>query len=62
MDARLNYFTSPAAGKVFKHLMAVGKEFENSSLPSSTRELVALRVSQISGGGDPGRGRGRWGR
>ncbi|MFI6457817.1 carboxymuconolactone decarboxylase family protein [Streptosporangium amethystogenes] len=49
MDARLNYFTDPTAGKVLKHFMSAGKALKDSSLPATTQELVALRVSQING-------------
>ncbi|WP_418960552.1 carboxymuconolactone decarboxylase family protein [Streptomyces tritici] len=49
MDARLNYFASPTAGKAFKHFMAVGKVLKESPLPAALQELVALRVSQING-------------
>ncbi|MGR4884063.1 carboxymuconolactone decarboxylase family protein [Streptomyces sp. LARHCF249] len=49
MDARLNYFASPTAGKAFKHFMSAGKAIKESSLPAATQELVALRVSQING-------------
>ncbi|WP_331734230.1 carboxymuconolactone decarboxylase family protein (plasmid) [Streptomyces atratus] len=49
MDARLNYFASPTAGKAFKHLMSAGKAIKDSPLPAATQELVALRVSQING-------------
>ncbi|MCP2169893.1 carboxymuconolactone decarboxylase family protein [Goodfellowiella coeruleoviolacea] len=49
MNARLNYFTSPIAGKTLKHLMPAGKALKNTSLPLATQELVALRVSQING-------------
>lgn len=49
MDARLNYRTSPTANKVLGHFMAMGKAFTQSPLPAETRELVALRVSQING-------------
>ena len=49
MDARLNFFTSPNAGKAIKHFMAAGKALKESPLPSATQELVALRVSQING-------------
>ncbi|MGW2335801.1 carboxymuconolactone decarboxylase family protein [Streptomyces sp. NPDC001685] len=49
MDARLNLFASPTAGKAFKHFMAVGRELKASPLPATTQELVALRVSQING-------------
>jgi AhpD family alkylhydroperoxidase len=49
MDARLNYFADPAAGKILKHFMSAGKALKDSSLPATTQELVALRVSQING-------------
>ncbi|MET9570898.1 carboxymuconolactone decarboxylase family protein [Streptomyces virginiae] len=49
MDARLNYFASPTAGKALKHLMSAGKAVKDSPLPAATQELVALRVSQING-------------
>ncbi|MFE4368057.1 carboxymuconolactone decarboxylase family protein [Streptomyces sp. NPDC056835] len=49
MDARLNYFTSPTAGKALKSFMTVGKALKDSPLPAATQELVALRVSQING-------------
>ncbi|MFD9871672.1 carboxymuconolactone decarboxylase family protein [Streptomyces niveus] len=49
MDARLNYRTSPTAGKVLKHFMAIGKTFKEWPVPASTQELLALRVSQING-------------
>jgi AhpD family alkylhydroperoxidase len=48
MDARLNYFASPTAGKALKHLMSAGKVIKDSPLPAATQELVALRVSQIN--------------
>ncbi|MEV6591843.1 carboxymuconolactone decarboxylase family protein [Streptomyces acidicola] len=49
MDARLNYFASPTAGKVLKYFMSAGKALKDSPLPAVTQELVALRVSQING-------------
>ena len=49
MDARLNFFASPTAGKAAKQFMAVGRSLKNSELPLLTQELVALRVSQING-------------
>ncbi|WP_406319440.1 carboxymuconolactone decarboxylase family protein [Streptosporangium sp. NBC_01639] len=49
MDARLNYFADPTAGKALKHLMSAGKALRDSPLPAATQELVALRVSQING-------------
>ncbi|MCG6498786.1 carboxymuconolactone decarboxylase family protein [Kitasatospora sp. A2-31] len=49
MDARLDFFTDPTAGKALKHFMTVGKALKESSVPPATQELVALRVSQING-------------
>ncbi|MER5622813.1 carboxymuconolactone decarboxylase family protein [Streptosporangium sp. NPDC002544] len=49
MDARLNYFADPTAGKVLKYFMSAGKALKDSPLPTATQELVALRVSQING-------------
>ncbi|MFD5316969.1 carboxymuconolactone decarboxylase family protein [Streptomyces sp. NPDC127098] len=49
MDARLNYFASPTAGKALKYFMSTGRALKESALPAATQELVALRVSQING-------------
>ncbi|MCF1599198.1 carboxymuconolactone decarboxylase family protein [Streptomyces muensis] len=49
MDARLNLFTSPTAGKVLKYFMSAGRALKESPLPATTQELVSLRVSQING-------------
>jgi AhpD family alkylhydroperoxidase len=49
MDARLNYFAGPTAGKALKYFMSAGKALKDSPLPAATQELVALRVSQING-------------
>ncbi|MFB7633554.1 carboxymuconolactone decarboxylase family protein [Streptomyces sp. NPDC056149] len=49
MDARLNYFASPTAGKALKHFMSAGKALKDTTLPAATQELVSLRVSQING-------------
>ncbi|MDO3685486.1 carboxymuconolactone decarboxylase family protein [Micromonospora sp. C28ISP2-4] len=49
MDARLNLFGSPVAGKSLKHIIAAGKALADSTLPAATRELVMLRASQING-------------
>ena len=49
MDPRLNYFADPTAGKALKSLMSLGKQIKDSSLPTATQELVALRISQING-------------
>ncbi|MBL3671685.1 carboxymuconolactone decarboxylase family protein [Streptomyces sp. M2CJ-2] len=49
MDARLNYFASPTASKALKYFMSAGRELKESPLPTTTQELVTLRVSQING-------------
>ncbi|GFE21678.1 MULTISPECIES: carboxymuconolactone decarboxylase family protein [Streptomyces] len=51
MNARLDAFSSPTVGKVFKHIIAAGKVLEDSTLPLATQELVRLRASQINGCG-----------
>jgi AhpD family alkylhydroperoxidase len=51
MDARLNLFTDPTAGKILKHIIAAGQVVKASSLPAAMQELVALRASQINGCG-----------
>ena len=49
MDARLDYFADPTAGKALKHVMSAGRLVKESPLPARTQELVSLRVSQING-------------
>ncbi|RSO09044.1 alkylhydroperoxidase [Streptomyces sp. WAC 06783] len=51
MDARLNLFGSPTAGKFLKHLVSAGQAVTDSGLPAATQELVKLRASQINGCG-----------
>ncbi|MGW6027679.1 carboxymuconolactone decarboxylase family protein [Streptomyces sp. NPDC055214] len=51
MEARLNLFGSPLAGKVLKHINAAGKVVADSALPAATQELVKIRASQINGCG-----------
>lgn len=51
MDARLNAFASPTAGKVLKHFVSAGMAVGESGLPASTQELVKIRASQINGCG-----------
>ncbi|GIH73801.1 carboxymuconolactone decarboxylase family protein [Planobispora longispora] len=51
MDARLNLFASPTAGKFLKHLVSANKALSESTLPAATQELVKLRASQINGCG-----------
>jgi AhpD family alkylhydroperoxidase len=49
VDARLNLFASPVAGKVLKHVVAASHATSESTLPLATQELVRLRASQING-------------
>ncbi|WP_326834633.1 carboxymuconolactone decarboxylase family protein [Amycolatopsis rhabdoformis] len=51
MEARLNLFENPVAGKFMKYLMAANKPIADSGLPEATQELVKLRASQINGCG-----------
>ncbi|MFC9910962.1 carboxymuconolactone decarboxylase family protein [Streptomyces sp. NPDC127197] len=51
MEARLNVFGSPTAGKFLKHIVSAGKVLAESPLPTATQELVNLRASQINGCG-----------
>ncbi|MFG2893122.1 carboxymuconolactone decarboxylase family protein [Streptomyces sp. NPDC048248] len=51
MDARLNLFGNPVAGKFLKHINSAGKVISDSTLPAATQELVKLRASQINGCG-----------
>ncbi|MFF5449509.1 carboxymuconolactone decarboxylase family protein [Streptomyces sp. NPDC012888] len=51
MDARLNLFASPVAGKFLKQLIAAGTHLKDTGLPLSTQELVKIRASQINGCG-----------
>jgi AhpD family alkylhydroperoxidase len=49
MDARLDFFGSPLALKLVKHINSAGVALHDSSLPAATQELVKLRASQING-------------
>ncbi|MER7693493.1 carboxymuconolactone decarboxylase family protein [Streptomyces sp. NPDC097610] len=51
MDARLNLFGNPLAGKVLRHINSAGKAVSDSALPAATQELVKIRASQINGCG-----------
>ncbi|MEU3844256.1 carboxymuconolactone decarboxylase family protein [Streptomyces sp. NPDC028635] len=51
MDARLNLFANPVAGKFLRHLNSAGKVVTDSPLPAATQELVKIRASQINGCG-----------
>ena len=49
MEARLDVLASPIGGKVLKHIISADHVIKGSPLPAATRELVALRASQING-------------
>lgn len=51
MDARLNLFDSPTAGKFVKRISSAAQVLSESTLPLATQELVKLRASQINGCG-----------
>ncbi|HEV7626582.1 MAG TPA: carboxymuconolactone decarboxylase family protein, partial [Streptomyces sp.] len=51
MDARLNVFGSPTAGKVLQHFISANREVSESTLPAAAQELVKIRASQINGCG-----------
>ncbi|MFC4508393.1 MULTISPECIES: carboxymuconolactone decarboxylase family protein [Streptomyces] len=51
MEARLNLFANPVAGKFLRHINSAGKALSDSGLPHATQELVKIRASQINGCG-----------
>ncbi|MFD5654728.1 MULTISPECIES: carboxymuconolactone decarboxylase family protein [unclassified Streptomyces] len=51
MEARLNLFANPLAGKLLRHINSAGKAVTDSGLPAATQELVKIRASQINGCG-----------
>ncbi|WP_399885530.1 carboxymuconolactone decarboxylase family protein [Streptomyces sp. BBFR51] len=51
MEARLNLFANPLAGKLLRHINSAGKAVSDSTLPAATQELVKIRASQINGCG-----------
>ena len=51
MTLRIDLTADPLAGRIFKHLISAGALLRESSLSTTTQELVALRVSQINGCG-----------
>ncbi|MFE6163623.1 carboxymuconolactone decarboxylase family protein [Streptomyces sp. NPDC056486] len=52
MEARLNLLSSPVVAKAFKHIASASKVIiSESTLPSTTQDLVMLRASQINGCG-----------
>jgi AhpD family alkylhydroperoxidase len=51
VDARLNVFASPTAGKFLNHIISAGQVVSDWTLPAATQELVKIRASQINGCG-----------
>ncbi|MEU0223931.1 carboxymuconolactone decarboxylase family protein [Streptomyces sp. NPDC006284] len=51
MNARLDIFANPIAGKFLRHINSAGKILTDSTLPAATQELVKIRASQINGCG-----------
>ncbi|MEU4985683.1 carboxymuconolactone decarboxylase family protein [Streptomyces sp. NPDC021969] len=51
MESRLNFFGSPLAGKILRHINSASKIASESGLPMATQELVKIRASQINGCG-----------
>ncbi|MEV5471178.1 carboxymuconolactone decarboxylase family protein [Streptomyces sp. NPDC052207] len=51
MEARLNFYTNPVAGKLLRYINSAAKVITDSTLPAATQELVKIRASQINGCG-----------
>ncbi|MEU6220239.1 carboxymuconolactone decarboxylase family protein [Streptomyces sp. NPDC047022] len=51
MEARLDLFGNAVSGKFLRYINSAGKVLDDSTLPTSTQELVKLRASQINGCG-----------
>ncbi|MEU2320683.1 carboxymuconolactone decarboxylase family protein [Streptomyces althioticus] len=51
MNARIDFFANPVAGKVLRHINSAGKAAGDAGLPHTTQELVKIRASQINGCG-----------
>ncbi|MFE7904512.1 carboxymuconolactone decarboxylase family protein [Streptomyces albogriseolus] len=51
MNARIDFFANPVAGKVLRHINSAGKAAGDAGLPHATQELVKIRASQINGCG-----------
>ncbi|MET8898127.1 carboxymuconolactone decarboxylase family protein [Streptomyces albogriseolus] len=51
MNARIDFFANPVAGKVLRHINSAGRAAGDSGLPHATQELVKIRASQINGCG-----------
>ncbi|CAM5246084.1 alkyl hydroperoxide reductase AhpD [Streptomyces spiroverticillatus] len=48
MEARIDFKTNPVGAKALKHIVSAGMAIMDR-IPAATRELVALRISQING-------------
>ncbi|MET7496785.1 carboxymuconolactone decarboxylase family protein [Streptomyces sp900116325] len=51
MESRLDYYSSPLAAKVLKHLVSASKVLADSTLPDTIQHLVEIRASQVNGCG-----------
>ena len=51
MESRLDYYSSPLAAKVLKHLVSASKVLADSALPHTIQHLVEIRASQVNGCG-----------
>jgi AhpD family alkylhydroperoxidase len=51
MDARLNYLSTPVAGRYVKAIVSAAKAVSDSTLSATTQQLVNIRASQINGCG-----------
>ncbi|MCF2434437.1 carboxymuconolactone decarboxylase family protein [Streptomyces thinghirensis] len=51
MEARLDMFGSPLAGKFLRHINSAGKPWRTRGCRTRPRELVKIRASQINGCG-----------
>ena len=51
MESRLDYYSSPLAAKVLKHLVSASKVLSDSALPDTIQHLVEIRASQVNGCG-----------
>ncbi|CAM5414607.1 MULTISPECIES: carboxymuconolactone decarboxylase family protein [Streptomyces] len=50
MNARIDFFANPVAGKVLRHINSAGRA-AGDALSHTTQELVKIRASQINGCG-----------
>src|SRR5690348_120689 len=51
MNARLDYLSTPIAGRYVKAIVSAAKAVSDSTLSATTQELVKIRASQINGCG-----------